>query len=488
MTSASLSRRIAPALLATLIAGCASTHGLSPTSSLGDVDRLSSADSLARAEVSPAAWPEAEWWRSLGDPNLDALIATALSGTPSLDAADARLRKALAQAGLAEAGLMPTLGASASHTHAELPDALPEPVGGMTLGSTMVSLSFAWAPDLWGGKRARYHAALGSVRASEAEAQAARVMLAGNIAHAWVALSQAHELQDVALAEAERNIGMRQLSEQRVRAGIDNRIALERIDSAEAAARAQAGAAAQQVEALQNALAVLAGQGPDFGLTLPRPQLDTPSIQVPSVLPSDLIARRADVTAARWRVEAATQSIKASKADFYPTINLAAMAGVVGSSLSNLFKSESTFAYASPAISLPILDGGRLRNQLAGSNADFDLAIANYDQTVLNALREVVDATQSSRSLEAQVEQTRRARDSAERSAQLMAQRRQAGLANQLDVLDAQRPLLQLEQQLATLHARRIDAAVNLDIALGGGLPVAQLPASNDTLDKTASP
>ena len=69
-----------------------------------------------------------------------------------------------------------------------------------------------------------------------------------------------------------------------------------------------------------------------------------------------------------------------------------------------------------------------------------------------------------------------------------MAQRRQAGLANQLDVLDAQRPLLQLEQQLATLHARRIDAAVNLDIALGGGLPVAQLPASNDTLDKTASP
>ena len=485
MTLSTLSRRTAPALLAILITSCASTHGLAPKSSLGDVDRLSATDSLAKADVSPAAWPDADWWESLGDPNLNSLITTALEGTPSLAAADARLRKALAQAGLAEAGLKPTLGASAQHTHINVPDALPEPIGGMTVGSTMLSLRFDWSPDLWGGKRARYHAALGSVRASEAEAQAARVMLAGNIAHTWVALSQAYELQDVALAEAERNVGLRKLTEQRVRAGIDNRIALEQIESAAAAARAQAGAAAQQIEALRNTLAMLAGQGPDFGLTLARPKLDTPSISVPSVLPSDLIARRADITAARWRVEAASQSIKASKADFYPTINLAAMAGVVGSSLSNLFKSESAFTYAAPAITLPILDGGRLRNQLAGSHADFDLAIANYDQTVLNALREVVDATQSARSLEAQVNDTRRARDAAAKSASLMQQRRQAGLANQLDVLDAQRPLLQLNQQLAALHARRIDAAVNLDIALGGGLPAAGLP---DTNDKPASP
>lgn len=485
MTPSTLSRRTTPALLAILIAGCASTHGLSPHSTLRDVDRLSTAESLSKADVSPATWPDAEWWESLGDPNLDALITTALEGTPSLDAADARLRKALAQAGLAEAGLKPTLGASASHTHINVPESLPEPIGGTTVGSTMLSLRFDWSPDLWGGKRARYYAALGAVRASEAEAQAARVMLAGNIAHTWVALSQAYAMQDVAVAESQRNVGLRKLSEQRVRAGIDNRIALVQIESAEAAARAQAGAAAQQIEALRNALAMLAGQGPDFGLTLSRPQLYAPSLHVPSVLPSDLVSRRADITAARWRVEAASQSIKASKADFYPTINLAAMAGVVGSSLSSLFKSESTFAYASPAITLPIFNGGRLRNQLAGSNADFDLAIAHYDQTVLNALREVIDATQSARSLELQISDARRARDAAEKSASLMLQRRQAGLANQLDVLDAQRPLLQLNQQLAVLEARRIDSAVNLDIALGGGLPAATLPESND---KPASP
>ena len=101
MTPAILSRRTAPAFLAILIAGCASTHGLSPTSNLGYLDRLTASDSLAQTEVTPAAWPDAEWWRSLGDANLDALISNALSGTPSLDAADARLRKALSQAGLA---------------------------------------------------------------------------------------------------------------------------------------------------------------------------------------------------------------------------------------------------------------------------------------------------------------------------------------------------------------------------------------------------
>ena len=101
MTPAILSRRTAPTFLAILIAGCASTHGLSPTSNLGDVDRLTARESLAQTEVTPAAWPDAEWWRSLGDADLDALISTALSGTPSLDAGEARLRKALSQAGLA---------------------------------------------------------------------------------------------------------------------------------------------------------------------------------------------------------------------------------------------------------------------------------------------------------------------------------------------------------------------------------------------------
>ncbi|RMH94443.1 efflux transporter outer membrane subunit [Lysobacter pythonis] len=479
-------RRPLPALLAILLAGCASTHGLAPQASApADVDRLSAGDSLRDATLSPAAWPEHDWWRALGDPSLDALIQHALAAAPSLDAADARLRRALAQAGMAEAGLRPTLGATAQQSRIDLPDALPAPVGGMSVDSTLSSLRFAWAPDLWGGQRARLSAALGAAHATAAEAQAARMTLAGNIAHAWVALAQAYDTQAAARAELRRNAKLNALGEQRVRAGIDNRIPLEQSRSAEAAARAQVKAAGQQIEALRNTLAILAGEGPDFAHTLARPKPLTPAIALPARLPSELISRRADVAAARWRVEAALRNIQSAKADFHPSLNLAAMVGVVSPSLGQLFKRESGFTYAAPAISLPILDGGRLRSQLAGRHAEFDLAIAEHDQTVLTAIHQVINAVQAARALDARIAAAMHSRQAAAQATDLMRQRRQAGIASQLDVLNAERPLAQLDQQLAQLRARRLDAAIDLDLALGGGLPATPLPASHE---KTATP
>ena len=122
-------RHALAALAMTLaVAGCASTHGMAPQSAMRDSDRLQAGESLARVDVTPAAWPDARWWQSLGDAQLDALITRALADSPGIEAADARLRKALAQAGLAEAGLLPTLGASAQHTHIDLPDSLLHPL------------------------------------------------------------------------------------------------------------------------------------------------------------------------------------------------------------------------------------------------------------------------------------------------------------------------------------------------------------------------
>ena len=198
--------------------------------------------------------------------------------------------------------------------------------------------------------------------------------------------------------------------------------------------------------------------------------LATPEVAVPSVLPSDLLARRADVVAARWRVEAAQHGIDASKAAFYPTINLSAMVGLAAGNLGDLFGSDALLVNGGPALSLPLFEGGRLRNQLLGSNADYDLAVAGYNQRLLDAIREVVDAVQGARILDAQIASARQARDTAARAHDLVLQRHRAGLATQLDVLAAQKPLLQLDQQLAALNARRRTATIDLDQALGGGI------------------
>ncbi|QNP40307.1 efflux transporter outer membrane subunit [Lysobacter solisilvae (ex Woo and Kim 2020)] len=480
------------AALALLVAGCASTHGLEPQGSVLNADSLAASRSLANAQ-SDAGFPQHDWWQSLGDAQLDALIDEALAGTPSLDAADARVRQAIAQAGLAEAAGKPTLGATAQYTGVQIPEtAAPPPFGGEYVDVTLLGLQFKYSPDIWGGHRARFQTALGLARAAEVDAQAARLTLSSNIARTYVVLAQAHEAADVANADAKRASQLLELGRQRVKAGLDNQLQIRNAETAVASAQQQELAARQQIDAARNALAALLGKGPDRGLDIARPALLRAAAPgVPGVVPSELLGHRPDVVAARWRVEAARHGIKASKAEFYPTVNLSALVGVAAGNPSDLFSGDSLLAMGGPAISLPIFDGGRLRNNLAKSDAEYDLAVANYNQSLVGALHEVADALQAARSLEAQVATTQRARESAQAAWQLASTRYKAGLGTQLDVLAAQRPLLQLEQQLAALNAQRLGAAIDLDRALGGGLelpaPASDNQDSND-LSKAPTP
>jgi NodT family efflux transporter outer membrane factor (OMF) lipoprotein len=469
------------------LAGCASTHGLAPATAPRDADTLAATRSVGAAATSDAAFPTQDWWTAFGDPQLDALITEALAGTPGLDAADARVRQAQAQAGLADAQRKPTLGASAQETGVQIPATLAEPpLGGKFNASTVLMLDFKYAPDLWGGKRAKYEAAVGQARAAQADAQAARLTLSSNVATAYIALAQAFDLLDVANHEQARATHLSDLSRQRVDAGLDNQLQLRQSESAIAAARQQAQAAQQQVDALRNALAALLGQGPDRGLTIERPQLRIAAPGVPAVLPSELLGHRADVVAARWRVQAASRGIDAAKATFKPSVNLNAIVGLASAGLSDLFSSDALLGFGGPAISLPIFDGGGLRSQLAKSDADYDLAVAAYNQALVDALHEVADALQALRSLDAQLASSAQARDAAQTAWQLASDRYHAGLGTQLDVLVAQRPLLQFDQQHAALHAQRLQAAVDLDHALGGGLALQPPPPDNPDSDLPA--
>ena len=467
------------AACALLLAGCASTEGLSTQGQLRDADSIAIGKSLGNANLSAANWPSERWWSTFGDAQLGALIDEALAASPALDAADARTRKAIAQAGLADAARKPSIGAGAQIAGLQIPETLAgAEIGGDFNVANLLTLNLKYNPDFWGVDKAKWQAALGNARASEVDAQAARLQLASNIARTYVALAQAFDLQDAANAEAARSDALVKLNQQRIKAGLDNTIALNQNQSVSASARQQAQAAQQQIDALRNALAALVGAGPDRGLAIARPQLSTPGASAPSLLPSDLLARRADIVAARWRVEAAQHGIDASKAAFYPTINLSALVGLAAGNLGDLFGSDALLVNGGPALTLPIFEGGLLRNQLMGSNADYDLSVANYNQTLLGAIREVTDAVQGARALDAQIASTRIARDTAAKAHALVAQRYRAGLANQLDVLAAQKPLLQLDQQVATLNARRRTATIDLDQALGGGIAI---EASNAT-------
>ncbi|MBU8974968.1 MULTISPECIES: efflux transporter outer membrane subunit [unclassified Lysobacter] len=477
--------------IALIVAGCASSRGLVPEGRPLEADSLQAQRSFADANVSAAAFPTQDWWTSLGDAQLDALINEALQGTPGLDAADARVRQAVAQAGLADAERKPTLGASAQYSGVQIPETVaPEPFGGSYQGVGLLSLNFKYTFDLWGGEKAKWQAALGQARAAEVDAQAARLTLSSNIARAYVALAQAFDANDVAKADHDRASRLLELGRQRVAAGLDNQLQIRQAESAVASAQQQIQASEHEIETTRNAIAALLGKGPDRGRDIARPTvLSTSTPTLPSVLPSELLGHRPDVVAARWRVEAAQHGIKASKAAFYPTINLSALAGLAAGNLGDLFSSDALLLQGGPAISLPIFDGGRLRNNLANSDATYDLAVANYNQSLVGALREVADAVHSARSLDAQIVSATQARDAAQSAWDIATSRYKAGLGTQLDVLAAQRPLLESDRQLTVLRAQRLAASVDLDRALGGGLVLTSpSPNSDSDIAKAATP
>lgn len=482
-------------LAAALLAGCASSRGLAPQSSPASPDALSASRSFKGHALSAAAFPAQDWWRALGDAQLDGLIAEALQGTPTLQAADARLRQAQAQAGVADAARKATLSGTAQVSSVQLPETMVGPsLGGSLKASGVLMANFGYDLDLWGGKRAAWEEAVDQVHAAQIDAQAARLSLSSAIVRNYISLAEAFSAQDVARDERERSARLLELDRQRAQAGLDSRVGQHQSESALASARQQEQAAQQQIDALRNVLAELLGKGPDRGLDIARPGLlsdgaaSAAAPAIPSELPSELLGHRPDVVAARWRVEAAQRGIDGAKAAFKPSINLTALVGLVSPSLSDLFTSDALFGLGGPALSLPLFDGGNRRAKLSARDAAYDLAVADYDQKLVSALRDVTDALQSARSLDARIDSTRTARAAAQSAFDLAQTRYRAGIGTRLDVLAAQKPLLQLDQQLASLRAQRLTAAVDLDQALGGGLPLQAPSTPSPIADASTTP
>ena len=464
---------LSPLLLAAAItlAGCASTGGLHTDGTPTDTAALHGERSFAKIQTTPAAWPASDWWTKLGDVQLDALITEALKDNPDLASADARAKEAQSQVAAQNAKRLPTVNAAGSVAGVYLPTtAVPAPIGGSFGTYPAVYASFNWSLDLWGGKRAAWEAALGQARAAEVDAHAARLTLSVNVARAYVQLGYAFAEKDVTDAQLKRANASHALVKQRVAAGIDNRLQIKQAETEVASAEQQAAVADEAIDAARIALAVLLGKGPDRGLDIARPQaLQAAALALPPNLTADLIGRRADLVAARWRVEAATKSIAAVKTEFLPNIGLSAFAGLTSSSFDNLLSLPARFALVQPAISLPIFDGGRRRSDLNNADAGYDLAVAHYNSTLVGAINDVADKLASLGSLQTQIAAQQRAVDAARGAYELSQQRYKAGIGSYLDTLSVQQQLLTAEQRAAALAAQQVDTSVRLVQALGGG-------------------
>ncbi|MDE1010787.1 MAG: efflux transporter outer membrane subunit, partial [Paraburkholderia fungorum] len=338
-----------------------------------------------------------------------------------------------------------------------------------------VLASASWDLDLWGKNRQRLGQAVSQEKAAEADMQQARVTLAASVASTYNQLAQLYAFRDIAAREIANRQDIGRITNGRVSAGLDTNVERQTANGNIATSQANLTDLDGQITVVRYQLGALLGKGPDRGLQIAKPVLTTGgTVALPDNLPADLVARRADIVAARWQVEAAMHDVKEAKAEFFPDINLAAGVGFDAFGWGRFLKSGSRQMQLGPAIHLPIFDAGALRSQLKGRYADFDLDVANYNQTLISALSDVATQVSSIRSIDQQSGDAQRALDASTKAYQLAVIRYKAGLSPQLQVLTADQNRLSAEQTVTSLKMRRRDMQIGLIKALGGGFDATQ--------------
>jgi NodT family efflux transporter outer membrane factor (OMF) lipoprotein len=442
---------------------------------------LTAERALATAQINEAAWPEDDWWRAYGDPQLDVLMGEALAGSPSLQVAQARLRSAQAEATQASGPRLPGTAVHAETTRQRYSEngLYPAPYAGNFFTDGRVALDFSYDLDFWGRNREVLESARANVRAAEADHAAARLALTVAVAHAYFNLDLQFALLDVAKGSLEQQNAILDLTQQRASRGLENIARVKQSEANVALTRTGVEYVEASIKLVRAQLGALVGAGPDRGADLQRPHIVGPEkAQLPSALPADLLGRRPDIVAQRWRVESATRGVAAAEAAFYPNVNLAAFAGFQTIGLSKLFNGGSAIVGAGPALSLPVFNRRELRGALESQQAQYDLSVAQYNQTLIDAVNEVANVVTNWDALLKEAADARSAEEAAQAAYSITKERYRAGLDNYLTVLSSENEVFLTQAIRAQLLARELNLTADLVRALGGGYP-ASAPAGS---------
>jgi len=460
-------RAVLAAALALALAGCATAPARLGQPALRDDVPLAGLQAPARA-----GWPAAQWWRQYDDPQLDGLIERAMRGSPDLALAQSRVRNAEQSAKLAAAQLGLTVNGSVQVTRERLSDhgLIPSQFLGFSwYNQADLGVQLQYDFDWWGKKRATMEAALDQTRAAEAQRSAAALAIQYAVADTyfgWQADQARLQLADQLLATQQQ---FARIAELRVRQGVDLPDEAQKAQAQLAAVREMRVALDGSAQIRRAALASLLGVAPaDLPELLPRP-LPTIERGVPADGGLDLIARRPDIAASRWQVEAALKQTDAARAEFFPDLSLTALAGLSSIDMGKLLTAGSRVFALTPALHLPIFNGGALEANYGVSKARLDAAVAQYDSTVLAAAREVATQALGAEQLAARQREQQAQLDAGQRLLANAQARARQGVRDLRESLGAQAALLQQRDAATQLQAQAVSTDLALIKALGGG-------------------
>jgi multidrug efflux system outer membrane protein len=472
-TARTVATRFTALFTALLLSGCALTSTFQPTPAPAAPVSFKELDKRW-ANVPPAeAQSRGEWWKVFGDAQLNELVSRAAENNTSIQTAAARLAQARALAREAEANRLPIIGLNGGAVRQTLQPGLGFPPG-RALSTFSAGVGASWEPDLFGRLSKASNAASLDAQSREALLQSTRLLVQSEVAQTYFVLRALDDERALVRQTVAAYGDTLRLTESRYQAGDIAELDLARVKSEVAATESQALALDRRRAELEHALAVLLGEVPS-NFSLPEAQWSGALPVVPPGVPSTILARRPDVSAAQSAMLAAQSRAGIAQTAWFPDVALTANGGFASNDLSDLFKWTSRAWGVGLLLSLPIFDGGRREANLQNANAQWDQAAIAYREQVLNAFRDVEDQLSGLRLLSDQADAQGRAVDSASRATTLSTSRYRNGYVSQLELLDARRSELANRRLALQLRAAQYQATVGLIRALGGsweGAPV----------------
>lgn len=422
---------------------------------------------------------ELGWREFFRDQTLQRLIGVALENNRDLRIAALNVDAYRALYGIQRAAVFPDVTAEGSGSRARTPAGLSPTGEATTGGQYSATLGVAWELDLFGRLDSLSEQALAEFLASEANQRSVRISLIAAVANSYFTWQADRELLAVTAQTLKAYEDSLALVQRSYDVGVASTLELTQARTAVETARSALAQYRRLVAQDRNALTQLLGQN------MPLDDVEMGGLEMelladlPVGLPSELLFMRPDVIAAEHQLRAANASIGAARAAFFPSIRLTGAAGSASNDLSELFSGGTGYWNFMPSISVPIFNAGRLRANLDYAEISRDIRVAQYEQAIQDAFRDVADGLAAHETYADQVQAQRNLLDVSESYYQIAEQRYRTGVDSHLILLDAQRQLLMAQQQLVNDRRNQLISEVNLFKALGGGWQVEDTAAAS---------
>jgi multidrug efflux system outer membrane protein len=421
----------------------------------------------------PTSIADLPWWEVFHDEVLQGLIAEALKNNYDLLTAIARVESSRGVLISTRSQMFPqaTYEGGAQRSREFLGFA-----PNRTLNVFLGTLNASWEIDLWGRIRRATESARADLLASNDFRQGVVLSLVSQVAQTYLELLELDVELEIAHRSTKTFTETLDLFQRQFEGGIGTKLAVERGAAALAQAAATIPNTERAIVSTENALCILLGRPPTpipRGTALTSQELPP---EPPAGLPAQLLERRPDVLQAEQVLRSANAQVGVSIADFFPRIGLTALYGGTSTELEAVVKGAGNVWSIAASVTGPIFQAGKLYGGYKSAVANWEAAKAQYEGTVLGALRDVSDALVDAQKLKAVREELAKAVTALQEASDLATIRYTGGLATYFEVLEAQQQLFPAENQLAQTERDELLAVVRLYAALGGGWSVEDQP------------